>query len=102
MISQFTLRWGSLAVFYMYEIRKCKISGKKFKISEDDIEFYKKRNLPLPTLCPEERQRRRLIWRNERHLYQRNCSLCKKNIISIYSKECEFPIYCKEIGRAHV
>ncbi len=80
----------------MPEIRKCKISEENFTISDGDIEFYTKMNVPLPTLCPEERQRRRLIWRNERHLYQRNCNLCKKNIISIYSKECEFPVYCKE------
>jgi len=79
----------------MSEIRKCKISGKEFKISDDDIKFYNQINVPLPTLCPEERQRRRLIWRNERHLYQRNCDLCKKNIISIYSRDCEFPIYCE-------
>ncbi len=50
----------------------------------------------LPTLCPEERQRRRLTWRNERKLYQRKCDCCEKVIISIYDDKAEFPVYCQD------
>ncbi|NCQ82485.1 hypothetical protein GW750_06910 [bacterium] len=30
-------------------------------------------DIPLPKLCPEERQRRRLMFKNERKLYRRTC-----------------------------
>jgi len=29
--------------------------------------------VPVPTLCPEERQRRRLAWQNMSSLYHREC-----------------------------
>lgn len=80
----------------MSELRKCKVLGVEFEISDKDILFYKKVGVPLPTICPEERERKRLIWRNERHLYKRVCGLCGKNILAIYPEECEFPIYCDQ------
>ncbi len=106
--------------------RTCRVSGKKFTITADDLDFYRKMEIisaedyeklksssfakasdderaeivkncvGLPTLCPEERQRRRLAWRNERKLYARKCDLCEKNIISIYDKNAEFPVYCQD------
>ncbi len=50
----------------------------------------------LPTLCPDERQRRRLAWRNERTLYQRKCDLCEKNMVSICHPNTCFPVYCQD------
>lgn len=76
-------------------IKKCRISGKEFVISEDDRFFYEKIGVPPPTLCPEERQRRRLVWRNERHLFKRVCDLCADEMISIYPEDCSFPVYCE-------
>ncbi|MEK7547473.1 MAG: hypothetical protein AAB540_01120, partial [Patescibacteria group bacterium] len=63
----------------------CKECGISFNIEKDDILFYKKVNVPFPTLCPMCRLRRRMTFRNERNFYQRTCGLCGKNIISIYS-----------------
>jgi hypothetical protein len=50
--------------------------------------------VPAPTFCPECRLIRRLVLRNERILYKRECNLCKKNIISIYHQSVPFPVYC--------
>ncbi|MBI4994883.1 hypothetical protein HZC21_04555 [Candidatus Peregrinibacteria bacterium] len=66
----------------MAEIRICKISGKEFLIADRDLEFYKKIGVPAPTLCPEERRRRRFSFRNERFLYKRKSSLSGKEIFS--------------------
>jgi hypothetical protein len=64
------------------ERKKCAVSGKEFPIYQSDIDFYakisptfngKRYPIPTPTLCPEERQRRRLMFRNERKLYKRTC-----------------------------
>jgi len=74
-----------------------------FEVTEDDLAFYdqispifeeKKYAIPPPTLCPDCRQQRRLAWRNERNLYNRDCDLCKKHIISVYPALSPFPVYC--------
>lgn len=73
--------------------RNCRISGESFEITSEDEEFYKQLDVPLPTLCPNERQRRRLAWRNERTLYYRNCDATGKRILSIHSEGRPFPVY---------
>jgi len=71
----------------------CRITGQPFKISDEDLKFYEKMGVPPPTLCPEERQRRRMSWENIRHLYHRKCSATGKKIVSLYSAETPFPVY---------
>jgi len=53
--------------------------------------------IPTPTLCPEERQRRRLSFRNERKLYKRTCNYSGKEIISIYSPDKPYKVYDQKI-----
>ena len=74
--------------------RICTLSGKEFEITDDDLHFYekispilggKKYLIPPPTLCPEERMRRRLSWRNMHSLYKTKCAITQKDIISLYS-----------------
>src|SRR3972149_8067793 len=74
----------------------CRITGKLFVITEEDQKFYEKMGVPLPTLCPQERQRRRHTFRNERNLYQSTCHNCKKSIISMYSPDKEYLVYCPD------
>ena len=71
----------------------CTVSGKEFEITEDDLKFYEKMDVPVPTLCPEERERRRMIWSNQRFLYKRKCNGTGKAIISNFSQEQKFPVY---------
>ncbi|MCX6807600.1 MAG: hypothetical protein NTZ80_02235 [Patescibacteria group bacterium] len=77
----------------------------QFEITQDDLLFYdkispifngKKYQISEPALCPECRQHRRLAFRNERNLYKRPCDLCKRNIISIFSRDAAFPVYCQK------
>ena len=46
--------------------------------------------------CPECRQHRRYAWRNERNLYRRNCDLCQKSTVTIYSPTKPHKVYCNE------
>src|SRR3989338_6921652 len=71
----------------------CKKSGQPFIITDEDLQFYQKMKVPLPTMCPEERQRRRLAWRNERTLYKRKCSGSGKIIIGMYRENTPFPVF---------
>ena len=82
--------------------RACSHCSAAFEITKDDLAFYddispifaqKKCLIPPPTLCSECRFQRRLIFRNDRHLYHRKSSFSGKQMISIYSPEKEFPVY---------
>lgn len=72
----------------------CSVSGQPFTITESDQAFYKKINVPLPTLCPKERLRRRATFRNELHLYKRTCDMCSATVFSVFDTDVEFPVYC--------
>ncbi len=84
------------------ERRTCRVSWQEFPIYASDDIFYDKvspviagvkHRIPRPTLCPEERQRRRLMFRNERKLYKRKCDATWESIVSIYSPEKPYTVY---------
>ena len=88
------------------ETKKCRISGQEFFVTDKDLEFYdkispmfgeKQYSIPSPTLCPDERQKRRLCFRNERKLYKRKCDLSGKEIISIYSPDKSYIVYDQKV-----
>ncbi len=76
------------------EVKLCQNCRKEFVIEPDDFGFYEKMKVPPPTFCPNCRLQRRLAWRNERGLHNRECDLCKKKIISIYNTESNMNVYC--------
>ncbi len=85
--------------------KSCKQCSATFEVTDDDLVFYakvspifhgKKELIPPPTLCPECRSRRRMIWRNERCLYTRPCGLCKKNKVSMFKTETDIHAYCHD------
>jgi len=76
------------------ETRQCKNCKKDFTIESEDFNFYEKIKVPPPTFCPECRQQRRYVWRNERTFYRRNCDLCGKSIVTMYSPNKPFKVFC--------
>jgi len=85
--------------------KPCTLCGTSFEISDNDLNYYdrisptfgdKKYQVPPPTHCPACRQQRRYAIRNERHLCLRKCDLCKKEILSMYSTDKPFPVYCPD------
>jgi hypothetical protein len=78
------------------ETRECQNCKKDFTIEPDDFGFYEKIKAPSPTFCGECRLIRRLAWRNERGLHNRQCDLCGKKMISIYHKDSKNNVYCSE------
>lgn len=88
----------------MPEQKSCTRCSDDFQISKDDLAFYdqvspvfegKKYQVPSPTLCPTCRQQRRMAWRNMRSLYQRSCDLCHTQMLSIYSSDKPYTVYCR-------
>ena len=84
----------------------CKQCGVGFQISEEDLKFYdkvspvisgKKFLVSPPTLCPDCRLQRRLVWRNERGLYRRKCSKTGKEMISWISPDKPYKVYTNDV-----
>lgn len=78
------------------EIKNCQNCKNDFTIEPDDFEFYEKIKVPPPTFCPECRSQRRLTWRNDITFCNRNCGLCNKSVVTIYSKESGINVYCNK------
>lgn len=74
----------------------CENCQQHFAVTDSDQSFYKKIDVPLPKLCPDCRQQRRLAFRNERNLFKRKCDFCKRDIISFFDTDVPFPVYCSE------
>lgn len=77
-------------------MKSCAQCKKDFEITDSDRDFYRKMDVPEPAECAACRSQQRMCFRNERTLYSCLCSLCKKNIISMYSSNVPFPVYCAE------
>ncbi len=74
----------------------CRITGKEFVVTEWEQDFLQKFGLPLPTLCIEERHRRRLSHRNERKIYNAKCDLTGEPIVSLYSPGGPCTVYSQD------
>src|SRR5665213_1681010 len=70
---------------------KCK---EDFGVTSDDQSFYDKFGVQVPKLCPTCRSQLRLSFRNERVFYKRACDKCKKDVISMYSPNKSFTVWC--------
>ncbi len=88
------------------EIKKCHLSGQEFFVTDKDVEFYDKISpifswnkyiIPAPSLCPDERQKRRLSWRNEQKLYKRKCDKTGREVVSLYASEKDIIVYDQKV-----
>jgi len=75
----------------------CKKCENSFDLDTNDLNFYKKLEVPVPKVCPPCRFQMRALFRNETTLYGgRKCGLCGKGIISMYNPKLPYVIYCYE------
>lgn len=75
-----------------------------FEVSPEHLQFYEKVSpviggkkflIPSPTLSPEARFQRRIVWRNERGFYRRKCDKTGEDIISWISPDKPYKVYKK-------
>lgn len=76
--------------------RNCQNCKNDFSLDADDLGFYEKMSVPVPTFCPECRAQRRLVWRNVMSLHSRTCDMCKKSIVSTYAPDSPIVQYCNK------
>ena len=76
------------------EKRNCQNCKKDFTIEPDDFSFYEKMRVCAPDTCPDCRAQLRLSFRNERAFYKRACDKCGKDVVSMYSPNKSFKVWC--------
>lgn len=83
----------------------CAMSGEEFEVSDRDLEFLKRVSpvikgerflIPPPTLCPRERVRRRMAFRNERNLYHTKSTMSGESVLSMLHPDTPYPVYIKD------
>ena len=79
----------------------CEKTKKPFKIIKSELDFYRKHNLPLPTIHPNQRMIERLLSRNPARLYKIICAKCGKETHTSHlpEKQKEYQIYCENCYR---
>lgn len=78
------------------EVLACDTTGKNYKIQKPELGLYRKMNIPIPRLCPDERHFRRLKMRNSRELFKRTCSASGKEIFSTIPPSSPIHVYSEE------
>lgn len=73
--------------------RTCRFSDEKFYVRPEDVEFCRKIRVPLPTLSPLERRRKRIASYNAYKLFKTTSAYSGKKIVSNYPPLSPFKIY---------
>jgi hypothetical protein len=92
------------------EIIACEHAGKNcdqlcvsaFKITSDELNFYRKLGVPLPRLCHNCRTFERLKQRAGIKLYPRKCAKCGEEVETTYRPEQKEIIYCEQCYQQEV
>lgn len=80
----------------------CAETQKPFKITKFELEFYRKKNLPIPVVHPPQRIKKLFEWRRPYKLYQYPCSKCGQKMYTSYAPEKKFKIYCEQCYQSEV
>ena len=74
---------------------ECEITNKPYKITPQELRFYREQRLPVPRRCPDQRHLDRFAQRNPRTFFDRTCGNCKKAIRTTYPPERPEIVYCE-------
>ena len=74
----------------------CEVMGRLYKITPQELKFYRDMSIPLPRRCFDQRHKERMALRNPRTLWMRACAKCGKDVQTSYSPERPEIIYCEE------
>ncbi|MBP7057326.1 zinc-ribbon domain containing protein [Candidatus Gracilibacteria bacterium] len=80
----------------------CAVSQKPFRITKQEVAFYREHNLPLPRLHPDERRRALIRLKNPRSVHHTICAKCQKETETSYPEDANLIIYCEDCYRTEV
>ena len=86
------------------EVLKCDKCGHNYRLIPQEITFYKRMSLSLPSECFNCRHARRMSLRNPRSLWPGKCARCGAEFETSYSPEGqgEYKIYCEACYQAEM
>lgn len=73
-----------------------------YRITENELKFYRRMNLPLPRVCFGVRHMRRLAKRPLLKIIQRNCTKCSTEVETVYTEEYAPILYCEKCYQQEV
>ncbi|MFA6324648.1 MAG: hypothetical protein WCX46_00225 [Candidatus Paceibacterota bacterium] len=76
------------------EVIECISCGSGYKITQGELNLYKKLNVPIPRKCSKCREARRFSLINKPKSYNVNCAKCDEKIIIMYDPKLNQIIYC--------
>lgn len=71
----------------------CSVSGKPFRVVNDELNFYRTHNIQIPHIHPDRRHYARLQKKSGRKLYLRTCDKTGELMLSMYPSNTTFPVY---------
>jgi len=75
---------------------KCRKTGRLFRITKNELDFYKSETLPIPDVHPETRLKERFAWINNLNLETMKCTECGKPITGTPYKPAGDTIICDD------
>ena len=73
-----------------------------FKITKQELDFYRIHNIPIPRFCHNCRHVKRVKNQSPMKLWDRTCAKCEKNIKTSYAPERPEIVYCEQCYNAEV
>ncbi len=86
------------------EVLACEKCQKNYKIINQELEYYKNQNLPLPRMCFNCRHLERRSLRNPRSLWYRQCQKpgCSNTFETTYSPDRKELVYCEDCYKKEI
>ncbi len=84
------------------EILVCISCGRNYRITAQELSFYRREIIPLPRQCFICRHRARVSRRGPMQLFDRNCARCSTTIHTTYAPDRKEIIYCETCYNAEV
>ena len=80
----------------------CEKSGKPFRVTMSELEFYRKMGLPLPSIHPLLRMQKRLGLVKTGKKYKAICKKCEKDIETVFDPKDNYIFYCEKCYQQEV
>jgi len=80
----------------LQETLACVQCGKNFKITEQELRYYREFKIPIPRDCWVCRHWQRRALKNPRVIHQRTCAKCVAKILTTYAETRPEPVYCEK------
>lgn len=87
---------------FTQEVLACVECSRNYKITQQELAFYRKMNLPIPRKCFYCRHQNRITRRGPYKFWDRECAKCNKSIKTNYSPDSPYIVYCEKCYQQEV